>query len=143
MEEYQKYKYDQDHLAMMENKDNRVPGKAKINQIVWEYHKYKNHCVTSFKLCAGCYNQKVETTHYAGCLGSYNYFDIYNKHVKEKDANKHVQKLIEHYDFPLYTPINGLRKGINAFYQAKYGLFTCLDSQRRMGDIPFDEDIIT
>jgi hypothetical protein len=49
---------------------------------------------------------------------------------------------MDHYDFPLHDSPKGMESNINAFYQAKFGMFTCHDTLARIGGVRYAEDLI-
>ena len=49
---------------------------------------------------------------------------------------------MEHYDLPIFVNIGRSREATNAFFQAKYGFFTCFDSVYHLGVIDFDPELV-
>lgn len=49
---------------------------------------------------------------------------------------------MKHYDVPLHDTPMGLSEGINTFYGAKYGMFTCHDVLVRVHNVRYAEDLI-
>lgn len=70
-------------------------------------------------------------------------FRIWNEYVNEKRVSPAVEKLMDNYDLPLFVNIARSRECTNVFFQAKYGMFTCYDSNYRLGRVDFDPDFIT
>lgn len=87
--------------------------------------------MTSFQACSG-YNPLVMLGPQDEC-GSMDPFGIWNEYVNEKKLKPAVDKLMEHYDLPLFVNVGKSRESTNAFFQAKYGLFTCYESNYRFG----------
>ena len=70
-------------------------------------------------------------------------FGIWNETVKEAKAKKVVSLLKKHYDIPLFEPpTKASTRCINSFYQAKYSMFTCLDSVNYVGYIDIDPALV-
>lgn len=59
--------------------------------------------------------------------GQTDVFAIYKQHVDEKKSKRITTLFKDHYDVPIHLPPNYLLPGINKFYHAKYGMFTCHD----------------
>ena len=68
---------------------------------------------------------------------------IWDKYVTESDYLKDVNHFIDHYDIPPFEAPAGAQSTINAFFQAKYGMFYCYDSFIKMGLIEYDPTLIS
>lgn len=99
-----------------------------------------NNCCWSWKACSGRYNSRVANGLGDECANR-NWFEFWDKYVKDKKAKEMVQLAMEVYDFePYKTP--PANKGIQEFYQAKYAYFQCYDNDKKLGLIPIDEELI-
>ena len=49
---------------------------------------------------------------------------------------------MDHYDFPLWHSPKELEHGINVFFQAKFGLFTCHDLDHQLGKARYDPELV-
>lgn len=74
--------------------------------------------------------------------GSVDVFGIYKRNIDEKRSAPFVNILMDHFDFPIYHAPRGLEEGINTFYQAKYGMFTCHDASNHIGLTRFEPEFV-
>lgn len=93
------------------------------------------------QLCSLRYNKVVFLGVQDEC-GAMDVFRVWHDHVNEKRATLTVEKLMENYELPIFVNVGRSRESINAFFQAKYGLFTCFDSIYHFGAIDFDPELI-
>ncbi len=70
-------------------------------------------------------------------------FRIWNEQVSERKSAAVVAKLMEHFNLPIFVNIGRSEEVVNAFFQAKYGFFTCFDSAYSIGRVNFDIELIT
>ena len=103
-----------------------VPGQGKILTAARQYHDLNKVCIPNYTGCGITYNTAVYHGTDACGAASGDVFGIWKRNVDEKKAKRMVQTLMDHYDFPVYDVPAGLEREIYRFYQAKYGLFTCL-----------------
>jgi hypothetical protein len=50
---------------------------------------------------------------------------------------------MDHYDIPVFESPYASFYTVNYFFQAKYGMFTCIDSETRPGLIKYDPGLIS
>ena len=131
-----------DHKQLLQDKNYEgIPGTGTINKTIHAYHSFKSHCLLSFNTCGIRYNKAAFDGPYGEC-GSVDVFGIWKNSVDEKRAKKYVRFLMEHYDFPLYHSPPGLESHLNAFYQSKYGMFTCFDTKDNIGKVRYNVEFI-
>jgi hypothetical protein len=119
-----------------------VPSHAQLIEIIRTYHVFKKSCLMSFYDCQGNrHNKYAFAGPYDEC-GRIDVFAIWKKKVNEKKSKEFVDLMMDHYELPVHDPIKGMETGINKFYQAKYGMFTCHDTLARIGGVRYAEDLI-
>ena len=61
-------------------------------------------------------------------------FIFWDKNVNEKQCANDVNIFMDHYEIPAFeTPNSSADTAINAFFQAKYGMFYCKDGSKIYG----------
>ncbi|CDW91177.1 UNKNOWN [Stylonychia lemnae] len=118
-----------------------LPSPYMIAQIIQRYHQAKSFCMTSFLSCSLDYNREVYFGIQDEC-GSINPFQIWHEAFNERRSIPIVQQFMDQYEIPLFQNIGNSRESINAFFQAKYGMFTCIDSTYNVGQIDFDPELV-
>ncbi len=86
-------------------------------------------------------NQQVFDGFFDRC-GKMNPFELWNKKVDEKRCNKELDLFMNHYDIPPFNGPNRASMTLNAFFQAKYGMFYCYDNNKLYGLIDYDPALI-
>ncbi len=71
-----------------------------------------------------------------------NPFEIWNKHVSDLKCEKDLAVFMDHYDIPSFQGPERASKALNAFFQAKYGMFYCYDNNKLYGLIDYDPSLI-
>lgn len=104
-----------------------------------EYHTRKAQCLISHS-CAGR-NYSVYDGVFDRC-GKMNPFEIWNKHVSDSKCEKDLSVFMDHYDIPPFQGPERASKALNAFFQAKYGMFYCYDNNKLYGLIDYDPTLI-
>jgi len=54
-----------------------------------------------------------------------NPFVVYEKYINEKKLSPDIFLFMDHYDIPIFEAPDKAKQSINAFFQAKYGMFYC------------------
>ena len=111
------------------------------------YHQLKKPCLHTFYNCQGNRYNKDAYSGVAGECPSYHtysqVFRAWHQRVDEKRYAPVVEYLKAHYDLPNFVPPGGFEDGINLFFMAKFGMFTCHDVITRYPlTVQFDEDLI-
>lgn len=142
-EEYFKFKYaEQEKKMLRETNYEGIPSHAQIIEVIRTYHVFKKSCLVSFFDCQGNrHNKYAFAGPYDEC-GRIDVFGIWKKKVNEKKSKEFVELLMDQYDLPVHQAPKGLEQGLNKFYQAKYGMFTCHDTLARIGHVRYAEDLI-
>ena len=79
-------------------------------------------------------NKKVYNGEFDQC-GKLAPFYIWKRYIDEFDFEEDVKLFMDQYKIePFITP-TGAEDSINRFFQSKYGLFTCQDSEDRYGSL--------
>jgi len=94
---------------------------------------------------SGCmgWNKEVYNGFFGRC-GLMDPFIIWNKHVKMKDYEDSLEMFMELFDFDTFEQPKGdkVQFGINTYWQAKYGFFTCHGMWLNWGNVNFDGSLI-
>lgn len=104
-----------------------------------ECHIRKQHCLHTHA-CAGK-NYSVFDGIFDTC-GRLNPFEIWNRFVDESKSERDLALFMDHYDIPPFEAPDSASRPINAFFQAKYGMFYCYDNNKRYGLIDYDPSLI-
>lgn len=88
------------------------------------------------------YNPLVTLGPYDEC-GKLDVFRIWSETVNEARAKPLIVKFMDQYDLPIFVSTPRGKDAINAFFQAKYGMFTCYDSVHHIGRVEYDPELIT
>jgi hypothetical protein len=82
-------------------------------------------------------NKKVFNGEFEQC-GKLAPFYLWRRFIDEKEYEEDIQMFMDQYKIdPFVVPL-GAEESINRFFQSRYGLFTCQDSQDRYGQIAID-----
>lgn len=107
-----------------------------LNIILNETTLKKIDCMPSSKTCAG-FNKQVYSGHFENC-GRLSPFLFWKRYIDERDYDEDIQMFMDQYHIsPMVVP-KGAKSSINKFLQAKYGLFTCQESQDMFGELSID-----
>jgi len=140
-EEYYLHKHERSYQKLVRNRQMEgVPTYGTMLSVIEQYHSFKKGCLYSFYNCIK-YNRRALTGPQDEC-GAVDVFGIYKRNVDERRAVAYVSQLAEHFDFPMYHAPRGLEDGINTFYQAKYGMFTCHDTTSNIGNTRFEPEFV-
>ncbi len=90
--------------------------------------------------CAGM-NYQVYDGVFDGCGKVYPFIN-WDKHVHSKKYAKDLQHFMDHYDVPPFEAPASAQTSLNKFFQAKYGLFYCYDSDKLYGIVKYDPMLI-
>ena len=87
-------------------------------------------------MCKGM-NKKVYNGEFENC-GKLAPFYLWRRHVAEEDFEEDLASFMEQYKIDPFTVPTGAEESINQFFQSKYGLFTCQDSEDNYGGLIID-----
>eukprot|EP00347_Sterkiella_histriomuscorum_P004744 403359274 len=138
MRQYMEYQYEKS-LKDLQNKNLMVPSRATFVKVVDETHSKKHDCLISHS-CAGK-NYTVYDGVFDRC-GKMSPFVVWDKYVTSKKYSPDLNHFMEHYNIPAYCCPEKASMTMNAFFQAKYGMFYCYDNNKRYGLIDFDPELI-
>eukprot|EP00347_Sterkiella_histriomuscorum_P012615 403367889 len=124
---FHKFIYEKELLELKE-RGLPIPTRNKLNDIIGETHRSKYQCLVTQK-CVGNYYEMCDNV-FQNC-GIMNPFVVWEKYVRERQIGKDVNIFMEHYDIPVFDAPENARTSINAFFQAKYGMFYCQDNSKR------------
>jgi lantibiotic modifying enzyme len=137
-QEYMEFTFKKE-LKDLQTKLLDIPSKATFVKVMDDYHTRKTQCLISHS-CAGL-NYAVFDGVFDSC-GKMNPFEVWNRYVDETKCEKDIYIFMDHYDIPPFEAPERGRMTINAFFQAKYGMFYCYDNNKRYGLIDYDPSLI-
>ena len=119
-----------------------IPSEEDLHWIIEQNEKNKNRCMSSHTHC-DTYNRRVLLGVFEGC-GAMDPFKEWKKRVNEEDFGELVFLLMDQFDYPELSPTPSKRgtRAVNLYYQAKYGMFACIESYHRRGTIPLDSSFV-
>eukprot|EP00347_Sterkiella_histriomuscorum_P004491 403360262 len=140
-EQYYKFIQDQELKQFWTGKQwGDIPSYTTLQNIMQKYHNLKLFCMTSFQACSG-YNPAVFLGPEDEC-GQMDPFRFWKEYVDERKLKPAIDKLMDHYELPMFVNIGKSKESTNAFFQAKYGMFTCYESNEHFGRVDFDPEFI-
>ena len=116
-----------------------MPSQDTLYRIMEESHKNKYECL---------FDHYCEGKHYsvgAGVLkkcGKMNPFIVWEKHVNERKLQPDLSIFMDHYDIPSFDGPPSAQKAVNAFFQAKYGMFYCHDQSKKFGLVEYYPSLV-
>ena len=86
-------------------------------------------------------NKKVYNGEFDKC-GKLAPFYIWKRYIDESECDDDVKLFMDQYKIDPFVVPNGAEEAVNRYFQAKYGLFTCQDSEDRYGNMQIDPLLI-
>ena len=74
--------------------------------------------------------------------GKMNPFELWNRAVNQATYDADLDLFMNHYDVPAFQGPAQAEMTLNAFFQAKYGIFYCYDNNKLYGLIDYDPSLI-
>ncbi|CDW84451.1 UNKNOWN [Stylonychia lemnae] len=105
-----------------------LPNRDKLNNIIDETYTNKYECLVRQQCDGNIFDMK---TNFLKKCGQMNPFIVYEKYINEKKLSPEVFLFMDHYDIPLFEAPDKAKIAINAFFQAKYGMFYCKNNAKR------------
>ena len=118
----------------------RAPSQDNLARVLTETSLKKFDCVRTASRCSGM-NKKVYSGEFDQC-GKLAPFFIWKRYIDDFDYEEDVQIFQDQYKIDPFVVPTGAEEAINRFFQAKYGLFTCQDSEDNYGGISIDPLLI-
>ncbi|CDW75006.1 UNKNOWN [Stylonychia lemnae] len=136
--EMMEYEFNKSHNEL-QKRNLKVPSRATFVQVMDEYHTLKTQCLISHS-CAGK-NYPVYDGIFDRC-GKMNPFIQWEKYVSDKKSSDDVTQFMLHYNIQPFQAPQKAQTTLNAFFQAKYGMFYCYDNNKNYGMIDYDPELI-
>jgi len=120
----------------------KAPGMGTIEKVHRETQRMKVKCEVGAS-CTG-WNKAVYEGVFDRC-GPMDPFIIWKQHVKEKDYDEALDLFLDLFGADTFDqPFGGgsVKKQLNQYFQAKYGMFTCHGSWVQWGTIDYDPGLM-
>lgn len=117
-----------------------TPSLDELSGVLNETTLKKLDCLPSARRCSGL-NKKVYNGEFEQC-GKLAPFYLWKRFIDEKDYEEDVAMFMDQYKIDPFVYPKGAEESMNRYFQSKYGLFTCQDSQERFGEVEIDPLLI-